>query len=111
MKFIVLSITLSLLVGCGTMTGLTSQQVELYYSQEQTTLTSKQHEELEILFSSASQFVADVAPATHDTPFQALVVSQSRLKAIRNIAQQQQIKLIENYQPQQTPDTVILRGL
>ncbi|WP_087025904.1 hypothetical protein [Thaumasiovibrio subtropicus] len=111
MKIIGLSIILVLLVGCGMTPQQSSAVVELYYAEEQVTLTAKQKASLSELFQHAKACVADVAPATNETPFQALITSQQRLKAIRSLAQQHNTELIEHYQPQQTADTVILRGL
>nr|WP_086940422.1 hypothetical protein [Thaumasiovibrio occultus] len=108
MRLFAILVTL-FLVGCANAPSQRAK-LELFYSVEQTTLTAKQQVDLAALFDNAAILVMDVAPATHQQPFEALMVSQARMKAIRQLATEHSVTLTEHYQPQQTPDTIVLKA-
>lgn len=109
MKTSLMMITALVLTGCVTTGTPTDRQLALYYSPEQTTLTAQQKSNVAALFDAAPRWALDVAPSSDARPFQALHISQQRIKAIRQLAAQSGVRLSEQYQPQQTADTVIIR--
>ncbi|MEJ2763087.1 hypothetical protein VV869_03810 [Photobacterium sp. MCCC 1A19761] len=109
MKALWSAFAILLLSGCVSPGNQSAQRLELYYSQEQTTLTARQKDDITALFNTAPAWTLDVAPSSHEQPFRALLISQQRIKAIRQLAKQHSIRLNEQYQPRQSADTVIIR--
>lgn len=88
----------------------TSHTLELFFSQEQLTLTSQQTRQLTQYFQSHSSttVTADIAPASIDNKFQALLRGKQRLSAVKQIANGHQVTLLQNYNPTLQMDTLVL---
>ncbi|HIF9202067.1 TPA: hypothetical protein ACX6QC_003533 [Photobacterium damselae] len=114
MRIILLIIGLTLLNGCLS-TSInrheTIQPLELFFSPEQTTLTTKQQQALQQFFTTYSyhQLEVLIGPANLSNRFQALLQGQKRIEAIEQLSKQKQIPLHFTFVPQQTADTLIIR--
>ncbi|WP_413111329.1 hypothetical protein [Thaumasiovibrio sp. DFM-14] len=110
MKNLIIATIFIVLTGCSVTQSVPTNRLTLYYSAEQTTLTVKQEAELDKLFSANKQVTANIAPAKHDIAFQALIISQTRVRTIEQIAARNKVKLSANFRPKQPTDTIQFVG-
>ncbi|MGR5128277.1 hypothetical protein [Photobacterium swingsii] len=103
---------LLLLSGCATTTQ-TTQQLEIFFSPEQTSLNVEQQRQVQQFFEDNPyhQLAAYIAPANLNNPFDALLQSQKRMQAINKISTAKNIPLRTEFAPKQQPDTVLLKRL
>ncbi|OAN16815.1 hypothetical protein A3K86_09390 [Photobacterium jeanii] len=101
-----------LLSGCAS-TSSTTQQLELFFSPEQTSLNAEQQRKVKQFFDDNPyhQISAYIAPANISDPFKALVQSQKRMQAINRLSASYNIPLRLEYAPKQDADTLLLKRL
>ena len=88
----------------------TPQELTLYFSPEQTSLTAEQNRKITRFLNNHPyhQLTALVAPAAMEDPFKALIQGQKRIQAVSQISDDREIPLLLKYAPKQTADTLIL---
>lgn len=110
MKRIICLISCLFFWGC-TSTNHLPQELTLFFSPEQISLTAEQNRKIADFLDSNPyhQLTAFVAPADLDDPFKALMHGQKRSQAVSQISNAREIPLRLEYAPKQTADTLILK--
>ncbi|KPA53820.1 hypothetical protein E5A76_13295 [Photobacterium sp. CAIM 1937] len=99
------------LVGCAN-SPQSNNQLELFFSAEQITLTAEQRRKIVQFFDTYSynNITVIVGPAKLNNKFEALLHSQKRMQNIESIAHERQIPLTLEYSPNITANTLLLRS-
>jgi len=110
MKRIICLISCLIFGGCAS-TNSPPQELTLFFSPEQTSLTAEQNRKIFAFLNSNPyhQLTALVAPADLDDPFKALLQGQKRIQAVSQLSSSKDIPLRLEYAPKQTADTLILK--
>lgn len=110
MKRIICLISSLTLWGCAS-TSEAPQELTLFFSPEQISLTVEQSRKIDAFLDNNPyhQLTAFVAPADLDDPFKALLQGQKRIRAVSQLSASREIPLRLEYAPQQAADTLILK--
>lgn len=111
MKWIGYVILTSFLWGCAS-SPQTSQELELFFSPEQISLTAEQTRKINFFLDNNpyNQLTVYVGPANLDDKFKALLQSQKRIKAVNKLSQMKDIPMRLEFAPQQAADTLLIQS-
>jgi hypothetical protein len=111
MKWIGYVILTSFLWGCAS-SPQTSQELELFFSPEQISLTAEQTRKINVFLdhNPYNQLTVYVGPANLDDKFKALLQSQKRIKAVNKLSQMKDIPMQLEFAPQQAADTLLIQS-